>query len=494
MEKSKIFLASLISFIFGIFFSSYLKVSQSILFFFFILAIVFIFLSLKYKRILIFGFLILIFSFSVLRFQLAFLKIENNPIKNFFDKEISLIGIITEEPKITKKSAKLVISPKEIEGKSDKNFGKILVFTRKFPEYEYGEKLKIKGVLKEPKNFDNFDYKNYLAKDGILALIYFPDIELEKENFGNPIKRFLLNFKKKLKSSLNNFLSPPQSGLMEALLFGDEEKISDQWKEKFNLTGVRHITAVSGMNTTIIAFLILNFLLALGFWRKHALYLSIILIFFYVIMIGAPASAIRAAIMASLLLISQIFGKLSDASREILFAAALMLFFNPLLLRYDIGFQLSFLATLGLIYLQPIFENSFKKFPQFLSLRSNLSATLGAQIFTLPILIYNFGRIPLISPFSNILILPFLPFLTILGFFLSLFGIFFWPIGFLLSLFCWFFLTFILKVVDLSSKIPFASISIQRFSFLIVLFSYFLLAIFIWKLKEREKLKFLGIL
>ena len=226
----------------------------------------------------------------------------------------------------------------------------------------------------------------------------------------------LISFRQKLEESLEKILSLPQSAILEALLFGKEENISKQWKEKLNLTGTRHIAAVSGMNITIISNLILGFLLWLGLWRNQAFYLSIILIIFYILMIGAPASAIRAGIMAILFLTAQHFGRLSSASRAIVFVATLMLWQNPLILRWDIGFQLSFLATMGIIYLQEILSEKLKKIPDFLQLRSNLSATLAAQIFVFPILIYNFGQISIISPLTNIFILPLIPVITILGF------------------------------------------------------------------------------
>jgi competence protein ComEC len=191
-------------------------------------------------------------------------------------------------------------------------------------------------------------------------------------------------------------------------------------------------------------------------------------------MIGAPSSAIRAAIMGTLVLIAQYFGRQSESSRIIFLAGATMLFLNPLLLRYDIGFQLSFLATLGLIYLSPVFQEIFKKFPNFLEMRNNLISTLSAQTFVFPILIYNFGQFSLISPLPNILILWLLPFLTIFGFIFSFIGIFSKILGYLLSFPAWFFLSFVLKVIDFFSKFPFSSINL-KVNIIFLLLSYLIL-------------------
>jgi len=211
-------------------------------------------------------------------------------------------------------------------------------------------------------------------------------------------------------------------------------------------------------------------------------------------MIGAPASAVRAGIMAALLMTAQYFGRLSLASRAVLFAATLMLLFNPLLLRLDVGFQLSFLAILGIVYLQPTFFNYLKKIPNptFFPIRITFSATLAAQIFTLPILIYNFGRIPLLSPIANVLIVPFLAPFTILFFVFGMGAMIFWLFGFLLSFPAWISLTYITKIVDFASKIPFISLALENIHWLWLLIAYLILGYFTWRLQEKQKLKFLN--
>jgi len=486
MTPSKIFLYFCLFFIFGIFLNSFLKIPQPLLLAILFLGVLLIFIPLFFKRVafLIFGFCLIFLFLGILRHRQAEFKILNSELKKYVGEEISLIGIVKAEPDQREKITKLIV---EVKGLKEK----ILITAGKYPQYYYGDKLKITGKLKNPEVFEGFNYRDYLATKGILAEMSFPEIELLAKNQGNFLFKILFSFKNKLKESLNRLISPTQSAILEALLFGEEGNISREWKEKLNLTGTRHITAVSGMNITILTFLILNFLLALGFWRQQAFYFSIILIAFYILMIGAPSSAIRAGIMAFLFLTAQHFGRVSAAPRAISFAATFMLLLNPLLFKSDIGFQLSFLAMMGLIYLQPFFKEKLKILPNFLEMRTNLAATISAQIFTLPILIYNFGNIPLISPISNILILPLLPLITILGFIFSFFGIFWFSLGQILSFPGWLILTYIIKIVDFSSKIPFANLTFKNIHWLFLVISYLILAFLIWRLKEREKLKFL---
>jgi len=497
MSISKIFLFLCLSFISGIFLDSFLKTSQLIMLGFLILALILIFILWKYKKIVIFGFCLLFLVFGMFRHQQFEMTVINNELRklNNSNENITIVGIIDEGPDIREKSIKLKIEVKEIL-KGNESFsvqGKILVSTWRYPEFKYGDKLKITGKLETPPVFEDFNYKDYLKKDGIYSVVNFPKIEVIGQSFGNPVINILLSFKNKFKDICRVFISVPQEGLLEALVFGDEENISQEWKDKFNFTGTRHITAVSGMNITIIASLILSFALSFGLWRKQAFYLSVFILLFYILMIGAPASGVRAGIMAAIFMLAQYFGRNSSSLRAVVFAASLMLFFNPFLLSLDIGFQLSFLAILGIIYIQPTIDNFLKNIPnpKIFPVRSTLSTTLSAQVFTLPILIYNFGYIPLISPFTNILIVPFLAPITILIFIFSFMGMIFWGFGWVLSWPVWLCLTYILKIIDWFSKISWASFGVEDVSWIFLAVFYLFLAVIILRTQKRQKFNFL---
>jgi competence protein ComEC len=451
----------------------------------------------QYKKIAVLGFCILFFSTGIFWQKTAESKILNNELKSFNDKneKITLTGIVNNDPEVKEKIIKLQIEDLKLEiggGWKDVS-GKVLVTTRRYPEYQYGDKLKIIGKLETPPIFESFNYRDYLKKDGIYSVMNWPEIEAIGFGFGNPVFQTLFSFKNKFKETAQKFIPPPQEGFLEALIFGDEENIPNEWKNKLNFTGTRHIAAVSGMNITIISALILNFLLALGFWRGQAFYFSIILLVFYILTIGAPASAVRAGIMGGLFLTAQQFGRLSAASRAVVFASTIMLFLNPLLLRLDVGFQLSFLAIIGMIYLQPIFSEFLKKIPsfRFFPLRTTLAATLSAQVFTLPILIYNFGYMPLISPLTNILIVPFLAPITILIFIFSLTGMIFSPLGYILSFPTWLSLAYLTKIIDIFSRFPLASLKTGNVSLAFLVVVYLILGITAWRLQKSQELKFL---
>jgi competence protein ComEC len=497
MTPSKILLYFCLAFVGGIFLSSLIKISQLAMLGFLIFGIFLISVLWKYKKIAITGFCVLFLVLGVWRHQEGRAQIANNDLKIYNDKEaVTLIGFISREPAVGQKSTKLTISSEKIilNGQEIGTNGDFLVMTGKYPLFKYGQEVELTGKLITPSaDINNFNYKDYLSKDGIYSVINWPKIQLTGGNRGNIIYSSLFSFKNKLKSGVDSVMSPPQSVLLEALFFGDEGNFTDEWKSKFTITGTRHITAVSGMNITIIAALIINLLILMGLWRGQAFYISVVLIILYILMIGAPASAVRAGIMGLIFLTAQHLGRAGSASRAVVFASALMLAVNPLLLRIDVGFQLSFLAVMGLIYLQPFILELLKKIKitEFFQLRYTLAATLSAQIFTLPILIYNFGSFSLISTVVNILIVPTLSLITILGFLFSFITIIFQPLGQLISWPAWLLLSYITGTIDFFSKIPFALLKFGNISWIWLGLFYFLLLIFLRRLKERQKLKFL---
>jgi len=368
-----------------------------------------------------------------------------------------------------------------------------LVTANRYPEYQYGDKLKITGKLKTPLEFEDFNYKDYLKKDGIYSVMDWPKIApLEREKYRGPtpvIYAKTLEFKNKLRESIYQNLSPPQSSILGAIILGDKRKISEEWKNKLNIAGVRHITAISGLHVTILTSILMTLLIGLGLWRQQAFYFAIILITFFILMTGLQPSAIRAGIMGGLFLLAQYLGRMSASSRVIVFAAAIMLVQNPLLLKLDVGFQLSFLAILGIIYLLAIFRDWLKFIP-WENPKSILAMTFSAYLFTLPILIYNFGYVSFIAPITNILILPSLPFIMGLGLISGLGGIIFQPFGWISSWPCWLLLTYLIKIVDWLSSFPWSSYTLE-ISWIWLPISYLILGLITWRLNEKRKLKFL---
>ena len=441
------------------------------------------------SKIIYFGFCLVLVVLIIWRYQVIELRIKNNElgIYNDSEQEITLTGRVVKEPDIRDTNIKLTIEARLPNGSQASS--KILVTVSRYPEYKYGDELKITGKLQAPIIFEDFNYKDYLKKDGIYSVVYYPRVELlsrgEYENFISAGYAGILFFKDKLRQSIYRSLSPPQSSILGAMLLGDKSMISYDFKEKLNIAGIRHITAVSGLHIVLLSGILMSLLLGLGFWKSQAFYISIVIIFFFIAMTGFQASGVRAGIMGGLFLLGQKIGRRSTGSRAITIAAGVMLVINPLLLFYDVGFQLSFLAAMGIICLSPMFKKWLRFIPEtkFFNFRSILIMTLSAYIFTLPILIYNFGRVSLVGPLTNILVLPFIYWIMIFGFIFGIIGIFWQSLAWILSWPDLFLLTYIKEIVDIFSK-NWAAKTIDNVHWLWLAIAYLILGFFAWRLNK----------
>lgn len=435
---------------------------------------------------------------GTLYYQFREFNIRNNELCKYNDtnQQITLYGIVSKEPDIRNDKIKLEIRVKQliINDKNIEISGKVLVTANRYSKYNYRDNLEITGDLKAPQVFEDFNYEGYLNKEGIVSVIYWPKIRKISEGEGNVVFKNIILFKDQLRQVIYRNLSPPRRTILASMILGDKKRMSEDLKKKLSVAGVRHITAISGMHITILSVVLMQLLIGIGFWRKQAFFATISCLTLFIIMIGLPSSAVRAGIMVGLFLLAQALGRKSSSRRIIVFTATGILIANPLLLRFDIGFQLSFLAVLGIIFLNPFFQNLLKKIPEssFLNLRSVISMTLSAQIFTLPILIYNFGTISLIAPVANVLILPFLPFVIGSGFLFGLSGLIYQPIGQVLSWPCWLILTYIIKLVEWFSSQSFASIVINNVHPFWLGIFYLILVIIILRLNKKYEPSFLN--
>ena len=199
------------------------------------------------------------------------------------------------------------------------------------------------------------------------------------------------------------------SSLAAGILLGVKGQMPYEFYQQLVSTGTLHIVAASGFNVMIVASVlmqVLSKLLAKG-WAIAG---GVVGIGVYVLLSGASASVVRAGIMGSLTLMAYYFGRPAEARRLLWVTAGVMLLFDPLYLM-DIGFQLSFAATAGLLYLAP----AMQKLPQIPLLKEYLYPTLAASAATIPIILYHFGRVSWISPLVNMLVLPLVPLIMLLS-------------------------------------------------------------------------------
>jgi len=475
VSKSRIFLFLSLGFIGGVFWRSFGSFDYFWQYGLAVLAVIILVIFWKNPKAAVVAFFLFFFIGGIGLTEHKLKKLENLDLAG---REFSGRAIIVREPAIKDQYQNLTVKT------SDKN--KFLVSIFGYTQYSYGDELEIKCLLEIPKS-ETFDYQMYLAKEGIFYLCQKARIEIISHEQGNKFYAIILKIKSRLQKNIDKAIPAPQSGLLSGLLLGGNDKLSKEMQNNFSRTGMTHIVAVSGYNVTIIAEYLMLLGIFLGLWRKQAFWFALIGIFLFVILVGLPASAVRAGIMGSLLLWAMKNGRLANAQNAIIFSAGVMLLINPLLLRYDIGFQLSFLATIGIVYFSPFLENKMLKKHRAFGVWEILILTLSAQVFVLPIILYNFKNLSLISPLANILVLPIIPLTMFLGFMLIVFQFIFPPLA---TVFSW--LTFLpLKyettIIQFLANLKYSSLGIENFSWYWIWLWYIIVGAILFYLNHAQK-------
>lgn len=343
--------------------------------------------------------------------------------------------------------------------------GKILVSDMGgWPQYRYGERITITGTLARPEPIEDFAYDKYLSVQGIYALMPRAKIELADTGdiaaptMSDQFFRGLFAVRSRFESSINRILPEPHASLLAGLLTGSRRGIPEKLTDDFRMAGITHIIAISGYNVTIILTLLSGFLFWIPLKKRFPFLIAAIILF--AIFVGGSASVVRASIMGILGLLALQTGRQTTARLSILWTAFFMLCWNPLSLWYDASFQLSFLAVIGITELSAPLKKFLRFVPDTLALRESLTATIAAQIATLPLTIILFKQISLIAPITNLLVAPIIPLAMLLGFIATIVGLLWLPLGLLVSYLCFALLHAIIWIANISAHLPLAVISL----------------------------------
>jgi competence protein ComEC len=327
---------------------------------------------------------------------------------------------------------------------------------------ERGDVLTLSCMRSVPESYEDFDYRSYLAMRGVYLVCADPvyDVVGHEKDIFSSIARFRIT----MEHIVNEIIPAPESALANGLLFGGSARLSQELQDDFSATGMTHIVAVSGYNVSIIIAVVMGCLIFMGLYRQWAVFGAIIAVIFFVALIGFPSSGVRAAIMGIMVLIAATFGRVTHAYAAIIFSGAIMLFFNPLLLRYDIGFQLSFLATLGIVAVYPIMECVFIHRNMAFGIVEVLLLTLSAQVFVVPIIIYHFHTFSFVSLLVNVLVLPIIPVTMLMIFLLVVSSFVYAPLAMLFGWAGYMFLTYEVFIISFFADLRFGSMYIPHFS------------------------------
>jgi competence protein ComEC len=340
-------------------------------------------------------------------------------------------GLIAEEAAI-KENAKEYILRDITLNNGAKPFGLtggILFRLPLYSEYHYGDRLSAVCRLDEPtqRADSSFRYDKYLDARRVQALCYLPKSVklLPVEN--NSIFSKIIALKEIIRERTAALWSEPQSLLVSGILYGDRAGLPPDFQDRVSRVGLSHILAVSGYNVAVVVLALMSALIAIGLYRRQAFIFAVVGIAFFAAFSGGSPSVVRAALMGVAVLLAGYVGRPTRSANVIMLAAVLMTLVNPYVVLWDIGFQLSFIAALGLIYLSPIIKERLNAGDS--SVRQIFGDTLSATIVTTPLILYYFGRLSVVSLPANIAVLMLVPWLMLFGFCAIVSSFIFFPAG-----------------------------------------------------------------
>ncbi|HQV92832.1 MAG TPA: ComEC/Rec2 family competence protein [Anaerolineales bacterium] len=347
--------------------------------------------------------------------------------------------------------------------------------------FHYGEIIRLRGKLKTPPENEDFSYRDYLAAQNIHSYMSNAEVTVLPGNGGNIFSAALYALKEKSLANIYRIFPDPESSLLAGILLGVDTGLTKELQGAFKNTGTAHIIAISGFNISIIAGIFFT-LFSRFFGPRWGSALAVFGIIFYTLLVGGDAAVVRAAIMGTFALFARQIGRRQFAMNTLLAVAMLMCAWNPLYI-WDVGFQLSFFATLGLIlYAEPFSQAASNLLHRFLGattvekitqpLSDFVLLTFAAQLTTIPIMAYHFQRISLVSFLANPFILPAQPAVMILGGVAALLSLIWLPLGQLAAWVAYPFALYTIRVVELFDRIPRGTIFLGDFSFVFVLLFY----------------------
>jgi competence protein ComEC len=387
---------------------------------------------------------------------------------------VVLEGIVSAEPDVRPEFTYLRVQVQRLllESAGADPGGIVLVRVDNAIHWRYGDVLRAWGTLDAPPVMAMFDYRDYLARQGVFSWLTYPSrVQRIGEGQGQPFYATLVQVKAALRGSVQRIMPAPESALLNGILIGDDNELPAWIQTAFRRTGTSHIVAISGFNVSIVIALVVP-LLSRWLGKRRAAMVAIPAILVYTLLTGASASVVRAALMAIIVLAGQLFWRRGFTLNTLCAAAFIMCLLDPQAL-FDLGFQLSVVATLGLViysgWLSGHINTQLERLPnerlQKLtgSLADVLVPTLAANLTTLPLMLTNFQQWSIIAPLTNTLVLPIQPALMVLGIVASAAGILSVSLGTLLGLPAYALLTLTLRLVEWTTRPDWAAQPIYGF-------------------------------
>jgi competence protein ComEC len=342
---------------------------------------------------------------------------------------VAVRGSIAADPQRTEEGQRVVLQAQaaRLEDASGQAVlreqeGLLLLNLPPYPTYHYGQQLVVTGEVQQPpaaRRPNTFDYREYLARKNIFALMDEPLVQVVPGTAGNWLVMRLFRFRDASQRVLLRLLPEPQASIAAGLLLGLKNSIPDTVRQEFARTGIAHLIVISGWHLSLVAALIGGIAAQMRLGRGMTFWVALVALWSYALFVGATATVIRAAIMGSLVVLATATERRTQPWILLLVACWGMTLSNPQTL-WDLGFQLSVLATASLFAFATPVERwlrrwSLLRWPPLHSFTTTLTATLAVQVLILPIILYHFGNLSVVAPLTNVLVAPVVPVAMVTG-------------------------------------------------------------------------------
>ena len=407
-------------------------------------------------------------------------------------------ALVSDEPDVRGRTQRLRLSVREVfaDGRWQASSGGLLVRGALYPRYDYGDVLELEAELETPPTFPGFDYRDYLARRGVVSVAAYPtEVRTIATGEGSRARALLHTVRGGLSDALARTLPEPQAALAQGILLGQRSSIPAELTDAMNATGTSHLVAISGYNVSLVAaFVIASLAWLIG--RRQAAIVALLAIAGYTMLTGASPTVVRAAIMGSLFVVATLAGRPNSALTAIALAGAVMTGLNPLVIE-DVSFQLSFAAIAGIVYLAPLLraagEDALRGFGIDAEaggfagfVLESTAITAGAVAATLPLIALNFERVSAIALISNLLVVPAFPLILGSAALTAGTGALWEPLGEVSAWISWAMLSYMIEVARFFAAVPLASFAIEGFGAGHAAAAYLGLAGMAWWLSRRR--------
>jgi len=446
------------------------------------------------------------FALTAMLYQLSLPQAEPKNLLYYHNKgNVTVTALVIAPPEMKQSSLQVLVQSRSIQVeemilREPEVTGKIIFYLPLGIEVNYGDVVDIKGELLPPDEGIDFSWREYLKHQGVYSTMEYPRFRIIGENQGNPLRAVLYRLRENGGQVLSVIFPSPEDSLLKGILLGDESSISSALSDAYRLTGTSHIIAISGFNMSVLAGLVSLFFTR-QFGRKRGALVTILLLGSYSLLVGASASVVRAAFMGSYAVLGNAISRKGNTLNNLGVSALLMVVLNPHL-PWDLGFQFSVLATLGLsLFAGPLRARLEHWLGQRLEQKRALAVsglvsetillTMIAQALVLPLSIWHFREVSWLFLIANPLILPVQPAVMILGLAAMSAGLLWLPLGRILAWAAWPWVAYSNRMVTWLASLAPRSWTLPRFDLFWILLYYLILLLIVFRPKPGKLAKIL---